>query len=138
MPSSPYDTLYQDPTTVYTSLVYALTGLGGYNTVQAFNNIQITAVPEIVQYDVTNSVQVLLNATLLNSKIGLVKDVSDNIISTSYNGTYFSSDTLTISAYEFIQNLRNVNSVGYLKTMYEDFCPSSFSNSNFIAPSFET
>ena len=109
--------------------VYAIQAYGGYSTTKTFDNI--TRLPEtmIAEYDVTGALEVLIPCSVFNAKIGIVKsggtivgddsreyyDISENMLKT---------DSLTLSASDFVQCVSNVNqiiSVGTFSTLYSDF-----------------
>ena len=109
---------------------YVITPSGGFSTTRQFETIQRLSETVISQYDVTGSVEVLLDVRLFNSKIGVMKDISNiNLVSNNANydnsNDVFYTDALVVSATEFISDLSgdvtNVVSVGTLSTLYSDF-----------------
>jgi len=93
---------------------------------QGFPTIQLATQNPIIRYDVTNAVQVKFDVRTFNRKLGLVKDASNRyIVDTSFNYllTRFPTDTLTISAAEFLAGMQaaQVLSVGTYSTIYSDF-----------------
>jgi len=110
----------------YSGNFYTIIGTGGYTMEQGFPTIQLAAQNPISRYDVTNAVQVKFDVRTFNRKLGLLKDASNQyIVDTSFNyllGRY-PTDTLTISAAEFVAGMRasQVLSVGTYSTVYSDF-----------------
>lgn len=113
-------------TTAMTGLQYLFEASGGYQIERGFDKIAFRTQDLIQRYDVTNSVQVKLDAGLFNTKLGLIKDASNlNIVSTEFNvvDDVFPTDSITITPSDFIDNLKasNIISVGKYSTMYSDF-----------------
>ena len=124
------NTLYSDSTHVFTGLVYALQGTGGFTTTQGFDTVHRLVETLIAQYDVTGSVEVLFDVRDFNRKLNLYKDASN--IDISAGPVYYDSsndllltNSLTISAAEFMADVANatnrVVSVGKYSTLYSDF-----------------
>lgn len=119
---------------VYTGLYYAVSGTGGYKIEQGIRDVSMI-VTNIVQYDVTNSIQVLFDVRTFNIKLGLYKDASNvTINSTTYNNTAgaFPTDSLSLTATEFMNGITNNNqilSVGKYSSLYSDY--NSFLTSYF-------
>ena len=93
---------------------------------QGFPTILLATQNPIIRYDVTNAVQVKFDVRTFNRKLGLVKDASNQyVVDTSFNYllTRFPTDTLTISAAEFLAGMQaaQVLSVGTYSTIYSDF-----------------
>lgn len=111
------------------SKVYAIQAYGGYSTTKTFDNI--TRLPEtmIAEYDVTGALEVLIPCSVFNSKIGIVKSAGVVVGGTSVNyydisENMLKTDSLTLSASDFVQCVSNVNqiiSVGTFSTLYADF-----------------
>lgn len=109
-----------------TGLQYLFEASGGYQMERGFNKITARTQDLIQRFDVTDSVQVKLSAGLFNTKLGLVKDASNqNIITTTYNSTSggFPTDSITITSSDFVYGIsaNNIISVGKYSTMYSDF-----------------
>lgn len=131
-------TSIQNPTIadgdVYTNLYYAISGTGGYKIEQGIRDVSMI-VTNIVQYDVTNSIQVLFDVRTFNIKLGLYKDASNvTINSTTYDisAGAFPTDSLTLTAAEFMNGITNNNqilSVGKYSSLYSDY--NSFLTSYF-------
>ena len=124
-----------------TGPVYCIQAAGGFSTTQQFDTIKRLSETIIGRYDVTGSVEVLMDVRLFNNKIGIKKDSNNlNIIGqTSYFYSDVSNslitDSFTISASEFVYDLsmagkeKSIISVGLLSTIYSDF-------SNYVATYF--
>ena len=98
----------------YTGLYYALTGTGGFTIQQGLKTVTMSPINRINQYDVTNSMQVLLPASFFNSKLGVYDSVNN----------VWPNENITISNTEFVANVNapsNVITVGSLTTLYSDF-----------------
>jgi hypothetical protein len=119
----------------------AFTGSGGYSTSQDFNTIKQNVSTEILQHDITNSVQVTFDVRTFNNLIGIQKDASNiEILTSDYfdsSSNAFNQDSLSISAKQFVSGINmsgnagpnNVTSVGLYSTFYRDFA-------NYIATYF--
>jgi hypothetical protein len=110
----------------YVGLYYALTGLGGYIMEEGVKTITMIPTNQIIQYDVTNSVQIKFDVRTFNQKIGLYKDANNiNIISSAFDisNNVFPTDTITITSPDFVNGVfaENIISVGKLWTLYSDF-----------------
>lgn len=122
---------------VYTGTVYAFQALGGYSVTQAFDTVHRLVETTVNHYDTTGAVEVLFDVRTLNAKLGITKD-SSNILITSTNyydssNNVLNTDSITITAAQFITAMNtldasytslsttNVVSVGKLSTMYSDF-----------------
>lgn len=125
-----------------TGPVYCIQAYGGYSTTQQFDTIHRLTETVIGRYDVTGSVEVLMDVRLFNNKIGIAKDASNVNVLNGSTSSYYSdvsnilnTDSFVISASEFVYDLStngNVNSVisvGVLSTIYSDF-------SNYVATYF--
>jgi len=124
-----------------TGPVYCIQAAGGFSTTQQFDTIKRLSETIIGRYDVTGSVEVLMDVRLFNNKISIQKDAS-NLNLTVATSTFYSdvsnmlnTDSFTISASEFVYDLSAaggtaaVVSVGLLSTIYSDF-------SNYVATYF--
>jgi hypothetical protein len=105
-------TPYSSINGAYSGNIYAMTAQGGYLINQHFDTIKLSAIKAVNQYDVTNSVQVLIDVNLFNSKIG------------TFNNGRYSNDTITLTASEFARNVTSssqVISVGAYSSLYSNF-----------------
>ena len=123
------NTIPASDSAVYTGLVYALQGSGGFSTTQGFATVHRLVETLISKYDVTGAVEVLLDVRTFNQKLNIWKD-SSNIDISSVPVYYDSSndllltDFVTLSAAEFIAGVSSaarVISVGKYTTLYSDF-----------------
>ena len=125
-----------------TGPVYCIQAYGGYNTTQSFDTVHRLTETVIGRYDVTGSVEVLMDVRLFNNKIGISKDSSNINVTTAGTNTYYNdvsnmllTDSFSISASEFVYdistngNTNSIISVGVLSTIYSDF-------SNYVATYF--
>ena len=125
------NTIFSDSAHVFTGLVYALQGTGGFTTVQGFDTVHRLVETLIAQYDVTGAVEVLFDVRDFNRKLNIYKDASN--IDISAGPVYYDSvndllltNSLTISATEFkadvaMTDVNRVISVGKYSTLYSDF-----------------
>jgi len=125
-----------------TGPVYCIQAYGGYSTTQSFDTIHRLTETVIGRYDVTGSVEVLMDVRLFNNKIGIQKDASNINVLNNTTSSYYSDvsnmlniDSISFTASEFVYDIStngNVNaiiSVGVLSTIYSDF-------SNYVATYF--
>jgi hypothetical protein len=122
----------------YSGLVYAIPADGGLTTSQWFNQVTMGTESQIYRYDVTNAVQVALDVSMVNAKLGIIKSYNPSapnpysIVSSSYNPNTNSFDvrppsgtanTLVMNASDFVGglSLSNIIQVGKLSTLYNDF-----------------
>jgi hypothetical protein len=101
-------------TTTLSGNLFAFEGTGGYYTAQTFADIN--ALPETVvqTYDCTGAVEVQLDKSIFNNKLGTYH----------YDTDIWDNDTLTLTAAEFkagITNASQIVTVGKLSTLYSDF-----------------
>jgi len=113
-------------TTPYIGLYYAFIATGGYTIGQGFDTIRLAKQIEVLQYDLTQALQVRYDVRIFNQKLGLCKDASNQyIIDSSFNPItdLYPIDSITISASEFVNfmNPGQVISVGTYSTLYRDF-----------------
>jgi len=126
----------------YSGVFYTIIGTGGYTMVQGLPTIILRPPNPLVQYDVTNAVQILFDVRTFNKKLGLIKDASNiDISGTSYGypssnynvaADLFYNDTITISAADLSNGLTTTSqivSVGTYSTLYSDF--ETYVNSYF-------
>jgi photosystem II stability/assembly factor-like uncharacterized protein len=109
-------------TTTYTSS-YAMPGYGGFTIDQTFPTYR-PQLDSVRPYYVAEAIQVKYSVRELNYKIGLVNDLSENIINlpipSSGNAV---ANTLEITSDEFLNNTNKdtIVSMGKISTMYTDF-----------------
>ena len=126
-----------------TGPVYCIQAYGGYSTTQQFDTIHRLTETVIGRFDVTGSVEILMDVRLFNNKIGIAKDAQNiNVLNGGTTSSYYSDvsnmlniDSFSISASEFVYDLsangntNSIISVGVLSTIYSDF-------SNYVATYF--
>jgi hypothetical protein len=120
----------------YSGNVYAFFATGGYTMDQCFNTIKILKSSELVQYDVTQAVQVRFDVRIFNAKLGLYKDDANQYITYSsfdISLDRFEKDEITLTHGQFVngQTIQGHNltgmtasqviSVGTYNTMYKDY-----------------
>jgi len=132
-PITPND-IYTDMSHVYNltndGLIYAIQGSGGFTAVQGFDTVHRLVETLIAQYDVTGSVEILLDVRTFNEKLNIWKDASNIDVSSvpvfydSVNDLLL-TNTVTLSAAEFKAGINNMTSrvisVGKYTTLYSDF-----------------
>lgn len=106
----------------YENKTYSFTGSGGYGDVDITTKQKDPSV-FLEKYDVTDAVQVLFDVKTFNRKLGVTKDDNYKTIQTSYDGTKFPIDTITITASEFLDGIdaEQIIKVGKFATLYEEF-----------------
>ena len=123
------NTLYSSLSHVYTGTQYAITGAGGYSTVQGIQTIERRVQTLIEQYDTTGAVEVLFDVRIFNDILGIQKDSSNiNILTTGFFNSFTDQmilDTVTIPSTQFLaglnSNTANIISVGKYSTLYSEF-----------------
>lgn len=104
---------------------YAMYSSGGFSIQQDFAEIQINDTNISNQYDVNEALQIKYSVRRMNSKIGITKDASNNIIFSDFDtsNNVFYTDEVTITADDILDYLTSdkIISMGKLSTLYEDF-----------------
>jgi hypothetical protein len=129
-------------TTPYVNTVYAFEASGGFQVLRQFEKLGLRPQSSIPTYDVTNSVQIMLDVASFNKKLGLYKNATNDVlISSSFNEVddmFTHIDTFTApngtemdSIFFLAEDLREhllthnqIISVGTYSSLYTDF--SSF------------
>ena len=76
---------YTDSNATYDGYVYAFYGSGGFTMDQCFNTILLHIESPLIQYDVTQAVQVRFDVRTFNQKISLFKgDNNQYILDSSF------------------------------------------------------
>lgn len=103
----------------------AFVGEGSYQTEHYFDASKQVIETHILRYDYTNTLQVYINTTKINSKIGVIKDEYNNLISTSYNieNRNYSSDIVTITANDLFYDIsvNHIKHLGAFNSSYSNF-----------------
>jgi hypothetical protein len=120
-------------TGTYAETIYALAATGGFTMERGFDDIKFREADAIARYDVTDAVQIIFDVATFNTKLGLVKDATnENIVSSTFDavddcfknaGVEVAS--VSLSAAELIAGVnvdgKQVISVGKYATLYSDF-----------------
>lgn len=118
---------------IYTGLNFVLESHGGFYIEQQFPQFNMQPFTPVSQYDVTDAIQIRLNARVLNDKLGIIKDASNNNILSIYYYDFSNNllvddkgvqrNMVTVNALEFLQNIgvENILSMGKMSTLYSDF-----------------
>ena len=104
----------------YTTTVYAFAATDGFVMERQFADIALRTADAIARFDVINSVQVLVDASVLNAKLGTFDTVDDCFKNTDDEETtsiVFTSDNFRTA----LASDDGVISVGTLSTLYSDF-----------------
>ena len=111
-----------DPTPaggVHADTVYAFGATDGFVMERQFADITLRPADTISRFDVTNSVQVTVAASVLNNKLGTFDTVDD-----CFKIDDAEVDTITFTSNDFrtaLESAEDVLSVGSLSTLYSDF-----------------
>ncbi len=104
----------------YTSSVYAFYSTGGFEMERQFADITLLPVDSIQRYDATDAVQVKVDASVLNGKLGTYNTVDDCFKDDS--NVEITSIKLTSAEFRTaLASTADVISVGSLNTLYSDF-----------------
>ena len=104
---------------VYASTVYAFGATDGFVMERQFDDITLRLADTISRFDVTDAVQVKVDASVLNAKLGTFDDVSDSFLIDDVT-----TDAITFTSNDFrtaLASTEDVISVGSLSTLYSDF-----------------
>ena len=104
---------------VYASTVYAFGATDGFVMERQFDDITLRPADTISRFDVTDAVQVTVDASVLNTKLGTFDTVSDSFLIDDET-----VDAITFTSNDFrtaLASTEDVISVGSLSTLYSDF-----------------
>jgi hypothetical protein len=104
---------------VYNSTVYAFGATDGFVMERQFADITLRPADTISRFDVIDSVQVTVAASVLNTKLGTFDTVDD-----CFKIDDAEVDTITFTSNDFrtaLESAEDVISVGSLSTLYSDF-----------------
>ena len=103
----------------YATTVYAFSATDGFVMERQFADIALRAADTISRFDVTNAVQVTVDASVFNSKLGTFDTVDDcfKIDGDETTSIEFTSDNFRTA----LASDADVISVGSLSTLYSDF-----------------
>jgi hypothetical protein len=104
---------------VYATTVYAFGATDGFVMERQFDDITLRPADTISRFDVTNAVQVKVDASVLNDKLGTFDTVDDcfKIAGVEVDAITFTSDNFRTA----LASTDDVISVGSLSTLYSDF-----------------
>ena len=104
---------------VYASTVYAFGATDGFVMERQFDDITLRPADTISRFDVTDAVQVTVDASVLNAKLGTFDTVTDSFLIDDET-----VDAITFTSNDFrtaLASTEDVISVGSLSTLYSDF-----------------
>ena len=116
-----------DTSFVFVGRYFAFTASGGFIMEQGFQTIEQLVESSFNTYDMTNAIQILLDVSIFNKKLGITKDAANSVIlSTMYNSATqtFTNDSITIQSTDIVNGLndkKQIISVGRYSTLYSDF-----------------
>lgn len=144
--SNNFGTAEDDPSVKLTGVYYAFTASGGFEMQRQFADITRADDASFIQYDMTDTVQIVYDVRAFNEAIGIYKDASNQMVidssgndetTTSNEGTTIplpfrlvgSNDSITINASTFRNQLVAQNSltgnpvvsIGVYQGMYTQF-----------------
>jgi hypothetical protein len=101
-------------TYVYTGLYYAVPASGYFYAEEGLQTVVLTPKLQLVEYDLTNSLQLLFDVKVMNDLLGRY-DISNN--------TFVDVSSITLNASTFVSNVsvNNIISLGNLTTMYSNY-----------------
>ena len=104
---------------VYATTVYAFGATDGFVMERQFDDITLRPADAISRFDVTDAVQVTVDAAVFNAKLGTFDTVSDSFLidDETVDAITFTSDNFRTA----LASTDDVISVGSLSTLYSDF-----------------
>jgi photosystem II stability/assembly factor-like uncharacterized protein len=118
---------------VYTGVAYVLDSIGGFSIDQSFPQVQLNTHLPILQYNISEALQIRYNVRTMNEKIGVIKDQNnDKVLEVIYYDAINQNliddygdikDSVTVSSLDFLHNLTtdNIISMGKMSSLYSDF-----------------
>jgi len=106
-----YNILQTNPKSKYQGSHYAITGTGGFEINNPISELRMKPILQFGKYDLTNTLQIIMNKDVFNSKIGEF-DTS---------GQMFLIDTIRLETDDFLLVENQIISLGSLETIYMDF-----------------
>jgi photosystem II stability/assembly factor-like uncharacterized protein len=118
---------------VYTGVAYVLDSIGGFSIDQSFPKVQLNTHLPILQYNISEALQIRYNVRTMNEKIGVIKDENnDQVLEVIYYDSINQNliddygnvkDSVTVSSSDFLHNLTtdNIISMGKMSSLYSDF-----------------
>lgn len=115
------------PENTHTGNCYVIGSDGGFSLKQNFNSIGAASANNLTAaYDLSDAIQILLGVRVLNDKIGIVKDESNNVVISALmtdDGTGLQTNSLTFNTTNLTEcvGVDNVITMGRMASLYEDF-----------------
>lgn len=106
-----YNILQTNPKSKYQGFHYAIKGTGGFEINNPISELRMIPILQFGKYDLTNTLQIIMNKDVFNSKIGEF-DTS---------GQMFLIDTIRLETDDFLLVENQIISLGSLETIYMDF-----------------
>lgn len=106
---------------------YVIDSDGGFSLKQNFQEVRMMPSNKLVPaYDLSNALQISLGVRILNDKIGITKDESNNVVLDAEfdaSGIHLATDNLTISTTNLTEcvGVDNIISMGRMSSLYSDF-----------------
>jgi hypothetical protein len=112
MKSKKYNIYQRNPKKIYNGSHYAITGSGGYSIQESYA-MKLSPIQQLGKYDMTDAVQILFPACLLNEFLGDFNAVTNQ----------FNNNQIIITAEQFLYTVRedDILSVGEFGFMYADY-----------------
>jgi hypothetical protein len=105
-----YNILQKNPKTSYKGTHYAITGNGGFQ-INTHSEITVQPLIQFGKYDLTNSVQLVVNKKIFNSRLGIFDEISN----------CFSENTISLEISDLQIDIASIISLGAMETIYIDF-----------------
>ena len=111
----------------HTGNCYVIGSDGGFSLKQNFDTIGAAAANNLTAaYDLSDAIQILLGVRVLNDKIGIVKDESNNEVISALmteDGTGLQTNSLTFDTINLTEcvGVDNIITMGRMSSLYEDF-----------------
>lgn len=121
------------PENTHTGNCYVIGSDGGFSLKQNFDTIGAAPANNLTAaYDLSDAVQILLGVRILNDKIGIVKDESNNEVISALmtdDGTGLQTNSLTFNTTNLTEcvGADNIISMGRMSSLYKDFSDTMYS-----------
>ncbi len=106
---------------------YVIDSEGGFSLKQNFQEVQMAPANKLVPaYDLSNAIQISLGVRIMNDKIGITKDESNNVVFDAEfdaSGINLAADSLSFGTTNLTEciGVDNIISMGRLSSLYSDF-----------------
>ena len=112
MNSKKYNTYQRNPKKIYDGSHYAITGKGGFSIKESYA-MKLEPIRQLGKYDMTNAVQILFPAELLNGLLGGFNEMTKE----------FNNNQIIITADQLLNTVQkeDILSVGAFDSMYYDY-----------------